>query len=339
MSSTVIFDDIIFKLQKSGGISTYWHELTSRIKNCASIQFRNINGNTLSRFFPVYLKSNLFHSSFYRINLHPSSKNVVTVHDFLYELRILKSFTSKLAIAQRCIAYNQADALICISENTKKDLIGFYPHLAKHPNIHVIHHATSFNYNSHVFPSARLLDLNDAGCKDFVLFVGGRLSYKKFDQALISFAKSELSKLDFSFVCTGSPLTNFERRSIEKLGLAGKVHVVEAASRSEILYLYRKAFALVYPSLYEGFGLPPLEAMSCGCPVIASNTSSIPEVVSDAGILVDVHNTLSISDALNKLLNDSIRHEYIIRGLDRAKLFSWDSTVAKYLQVYQSLLA
>lgn len=173
----------------------------------------------------------------------------------------------------------------------------------------------------------------------YILFVGNRGSYKNFNLALLGFAKSVLPQMGYSMVCTGSKFLEIEKKLINSLDLKHKVLVFERASHDELNYLYQNAFALVYPSSYEGFGLPPLEAMSCGCPVIASNTSSIPEVVGDAGILLNVQNISSISTALETLLNSEVRNKYITKGIARARLFSWERVAEKHIQIYHSLIA
>jgi mannosyltransferase len=139
-------------------------------------------------------------------------------------------------------------------------------------------------------------------------------------------------------ICIGTKFLDSEDKMIEKLGLKNKVLYFDNVNKENLGYLYQRAFALVYPSLYEGFGLPPLEAMSCGCPVIASNTSSIPEVVADAGILINPYDVNAIATALEKLLSDDIRNYYITKGLDRAELFSWEQTAQKYTEIYKSLM-
>jgi len=118
-------------------------------------------------------------------------------------------------------------------------------------------------------------------------------------------------------------------KSIEHYGYASDCHLAK---------LYRCSVAFVYPSLYEGFGIPPLEAMSCGTAVVASNTSSIPEVVGDAGILFDPTSTSDLVDILLNLLENSSKRECLIsKGLVRASMFSWDQTIAQTLEVYRSI--
>jgi glycosyltransferase involved in cell wall biosynthesis len=140
-------------------------------------------------------------------------------------------------------------------------------------------------------------------------------------------------------ICTGNPFTSGEQNLIDKLNLTNQVLLIDYATRSELQYLYQNVFALTYTSTYEGFGLPLLEAMSCGCPVIATNTSAMPEGVGDSGILLDqITEELSISHALNSLLDDTTRSNLIRKGFDRAKLFSWKNSISQHIEVYKSLV-
>ena len=101
--------------------------------------------------------------------------------------------------------------------------------------------------------------------------------------------------------------------------------------------LYKNALALVYPSFYEGFGLPLLEAINCGCPTIAANTSSLPEVVGDAGILIDPKDAGTISTALEQLLDPATREEYRKQGFVQAASFSWEKTAQKHIEIYKAV--
>jgi glycosyltransferase involved in cell wall biosynthesis len=118
-----------------------------------------------------------------------------------------------------------------------------------------------------------------------------------------------------------------------------KISLCGYATDEEIVSLYRNAAVFVYPSLYEGFGLPVLEAMAQGCPVIASNVSSLPEVVGDAAVLIDPFNTTELAEAIIKVLgDDELKREMSNKGINRAKLFSWDRTAEKYVEVFDSVL-
>jgi len=340
MRLNIIFDNIVYKLQRTGGISTYWQEITARISKHSDFNVCYISGSRLTRYLPIFTKADIIHSSYHRITLGSKTKNVVTVHDFLYELGILKTSGSSINILHKKVAIYAADAIICVSENTKKDLLSFYPRLKCGSNIYVIGHGSLFSIKNPtvINASKRLISFSKTRMNRYILFIGGRISYKNFNSALLGFAGSTLPKMDYSMVCTGAKFSDAEENFITSLGLQHKVLVLDNATNEELKYLYQNAFALVYPSSYEGFGLPPLEAMSCGCPVIASNTSSIPEVVGNSGILVDPQNISHISTALESLLDNDVRNSYIAQGIARAKLFSWDKAAQEYIQIYRSLM-
>lgn len=339
MAIALHLDDIIYQLQRAGGVSTYWREITSRVANHPSFRIKRTPGHQLTRFLPTFSAADVFHSSYYRVNVAPKPKSVVTVHDFLYELGYIKSFGKAINRQQIKFAILNADAVICVSNNTKKDLLSLYPSVSDRAQISVIYNGSSFCTNSGFVSSqvsSALTNLVEPG--KYVLFVGKRSGYKNFKNALLGFRESCLSKGEYSMFCVGSRFSDSENNDLEKLGLQQKVIAIGSVNNHELHHLYRNAFALVYPSLYEGFGLPPLEAMSCGCPVIASNSSSIPEVVGDAGILIDPKDAAAIAKALESLLDDRLRSGYIEKGLSQAKLFSWDKSAQKHIEIYQSLV-
>ena len=333
------FDDIIFQLQKAGGASVYWREVTSRVKDSKIFDIRHTAGSKLTRLLPVVSNATIFHSSHFRIPVSSKTKSVATVYDFTYELGWLKTAGSAINIFQRKQSVNRADAIICISHHTKFDLLTLYPQLRTHPHIYVVPLATSFNRTQlgDANISHRLATLAPVIENRFVLFVGTRTNYKNFDAALHGFTNSALPELDYKFVCSGSSFSDAEQSVLKKLGIQNKAFVIEYASDHELSYLYQNAFALLYPSFYEGFGLPLLEAMSCGCPAIAANTSSLPEVVGDAGILIDPSQPSTISTALDTLLDETTRENYVMKGLMQAASFSWDKTAQRHIEIYQAL--
>lgn len=333
------YDDIIFKLQKAGGASVYWREVTSRVWASNSFDIRHTKGSKLTRLLPVMSDADLFHSSHFRVPLSSRIKSIATVYDLTYELGWLKTAGSAINIFQRKQSVNRANAIICISHNTKLDLLNLYPELKTHNHVYVVPLATSFGLitPADVEVSERLADLVKAVENRYVLFVGTRTNYKNFDAALQGFVNSALPKLGYRLVCTGSAFSETEQMKLQKLGIQNKAFVIEYTSESELNYLYQNAFALLYPSFYEGFGLPLLEAMSCGCPTIAANTSSLPEVVGDAGIFIDPHEPSTISVALDTLLDETTRENQVMKGLVQAASFSWDKTAQRHVEIYKAL--
>ena len=174
----------------------------------------------------------------------------------------------------------------------------------------------------------------------YVLFVGQRSGYKNFEALLRAFAASERLKGDLRILCFGGgPLSTAELSLASELGL-GSHHLSQLRGSDKLLgNAYAHAIALAYPSLYEGFGFPPLEAMSAGCPVLVSNTSSLPEVVGDAAIKFDPKNIEELRTAIERVtVSDEVRRELIAAGHERRKQFSWPRCVERTIDVYRKLV-
>jgi glycosyltransferase involved in cell wall biosynthesis len=223
-----------------------------------------------------------------------------------------------------------ADAVICISENTKKDLLERYSFPEE--KIFITYLASeidaSLSYGTEPVPS-----------RPYFLYVGKRNSYKNFDGLLAAFAKAVSVQPDLALCVVGSPFSEAEEKLIAELKLTDHIEYCQDTSDRHLAKLYRCSVAFIFPSLYEGFGIPPLEAMSCGTAVVASNCSSIPEVVGDAGILFDPKSTGDLADILLSLLDrPTERDRLIAKGYQRIQAFSWDKTVAQTLDVYRSVV-
>ena len=254
---------------------------------------------------------------------------VITIHDLIQEIFSDLVVSGYQQAEEKRKAILAAQAIICVSENTKQDLLKFY----KFPEdqIFVTHLASELSlelaYGSETVPS-----------RPYYFYVGSRYGYKNFDNLLLAISKVISIEPDILLCIAGAPFNESEKRRIAELNLARHIENYGQVSDSHLAKLYRCSIALVYPSLYEGFGIPPLEAMACGTAVIASNCSSIPEVVGDAGILFDPKATHDLADILLLLLRSSTERDRLIeKGYQREKQFSWDKTVAQTLKVYQSL--
>lgn len=208
MNKHFYFDDIIDKLQKHGGISTFWHEMTSRVSNSSTFNIIRCSGTRVSRYIPVRVEQGVFHSSYYRLPLSKKVKSVVTIHDLIYELGFLHQMHSFVNTFQVKQAIRRADILVCVLENTKKDLLQIYPSLVRNSDIYVIPHGSTFAYipDSKIKPNSRLSCIDELRCK-YVIFVGKRSSYKNFELAFRAFANSKLPEHGIKLVCIGSRFT------------------------------------------------------------------------------------------------------------------------------------
>lgn len=171
----------------------------------------------------------------------------------------------------------------------------------------------------------------------FILYVGNHKPHKNVPSLV-----DALSRIRKDVSCSllllddGGDDCRRTRATVEAAGMSDRVVFLRDLPDSELPLLYNSADVFVFPSLYEGFGLPPLEAMACGTPVVTSNASSLPEVVGDAGIMVDPHSVEELADAILKVLRDAdIRDRMISKGFERAKDFSWQETARRTLNVYE----
>ena len=265
-----------------------------------------------------------------------NSVNVVTVYDMIHEI-FPDNFTAKdNTVDLKKNTIKQAGHIICISESTKNDLMRIYD--VPESNISV----TYLGYHSLPNVKSTYIDnqtLNNSE-KPFLLFVGQRGGYKNFLRFLKAVSISKKIFREFDVITFGGGIfSKSEKRYISQLGFCeNQVKNIQGGD-DMLSVLYSKAALFVYPSLYEGFGLPPLEAMNHRCPVVCSNTSSIPEVVGNAALMFSPSDIENISYTMEKVLyNTVIKDNLIVSGLERTKSFSWKKCAADTLEVYRSIL-
>jgi glycosyltransferase involved in cell wall biosynthesis len=224
-----------------------------------------------------------------------------------------------------------ATKIIAISDNTKTDIIKFYDIDPK--KIEVIPLATSLQMPV----SDSLLNLPQR----YILFVGNRDVYKNFSFFLTSISTLLNDEEDLFLICAGGGvLSDEEMLLLKDLRIIRKVLHYPIANDSTLSHLYRNAILFVFPSLYEGFGIPVLEAFSCGCAVAASNCSSLPEVGGEAVNYFDPKDPDSIQNVVAEIVhNNSLQDSLRIRGYQRLKLFSWEKTALNTKNVYDNLLS
>jgi glycosyltransferase involved in cell wall biosynthesis len=363
----ILYDGQIYSWQPAGGINRYFANLIDRLPqdfypsltNCMArdVNFPhhpNLNIYFYQRFnfrpgrislkveklyfrsISTWNKFDLVHPTYYESLTGQDFQKfqcpvVLTVHDMIHEL-----FPSQMDPAGTCAkkkqkAITSAQAIICISENTKQDLLRYYP--MPEDRITIIPHASeidiSLSYGDEPVPA-----------QPYFLYVGSRASYKNFDRLLQSFANVTATSPELQLCVVGSPLTKAEISLIAELKLDSQIRYYGFLSDRHLAKLYRCSMAFVYPSLYEGFGIPPLEAMSCGTPVIAANTSSLPEVIGDAGLLFNPVSTDELSDRLRFIMDNPASRDLLVKkGFERARQFSWDKTVSQTLDVYRAVAA
>lgn len=369
----ISYDYQVFTFQRYGGISRYFYELCFRIKNqsddvffpsilaplhvnqyikkltpnqlhtlCAVKPFRGsaramrIINEGVSLIRNRIFVPDLVHETYYsRRTVAPKNCPVVlTVYDMVHELFSQNFEINDSTTSLKRIAVERANHIICISESTKQDLIRLFG--TEEKKISVTHLGFSIN-SGEIVNASNITKLYD---KPFLLYVGSRAGYKNFSSLLKAYAASAQLRKNFDLISFGSTTFNAEEMVLmQKLGILNNVH--HATGDDQLLAQYYLAAAVfIYPSLYEGFGIPPLEAMYFGCPVACSNTSSIPEVVGAAAKLFDPSSVESIRAAIEELvMNKNERDSYIKLGHQRLKIFSWDKCATETAGIYQKLLS
>ena len=305
----ILFDNIIYTLQRYGGISVVWTELLRRARIDKDLQVteldytKDLTPRFMERYrVPAYKtqEPTLFHSSYFRVLPDSSVKNITTVHDLTYHF-YRHGLAKAVHLWEERHALHYSEAVICVSQNTKRDLLRFYPWY-KEDNIHVVYNGVGEEF----FP------IPSVEKKGFLLYVGNQnVDYKRFDVAQ---AVARMTGLE---LVTASGVT-----------------------REQLNTLYNEALCLLYPSDYEGFGIPVIEAQKAGCPVIAQNASSIPEVIGPDGLMVQ-HDTpqrmaQEMAEIVQQLKSRSTQ-AVIEAGFANAKRFSWDKAYEQTKQVYENI--
>lgn len=274
---------------------------------------------------------------FGRISICAGLPFIVTVHDLE---RICFPFSGQEPLEEASLkidaaAIRKADHIVSVSENTKKDLMRYLK--IPEEKITVVYNGVDhsvFKPNTQAVASF-----------PYILYVGSERPRKNLERLLEAFVllKKSSDFADLKLIKVGSPGRSaaFRQTTLQKikeLGLDGEVIFVDQITDERLVEYYSSARVLVYPSLYEGFGLPVLEAMACGCPVITSNVSSLPEVAGDAAFLVNPYDIRDICGAIARLLTDNrLRDELIARGKVRSRIFSWAKTAEETLNVYHQV--
>jgi len=298
----------------------------------------------LPRYWQPFEAVDVFHWPNFLLIPGVSGKQVITIYDLTFLLfpdyqPWLRMMGLAKGIAQSA---DRADMIIAISNHTKRDLV---THLGvSEKKIRVIHCAVSKAFrpieSSAMRPVLAKYGLPQDG---YVLYVGNIEPRKNLVRLLQAYSlmKGRGNFCHPLILCGGRGWMNKEVYDcVQRLSLEKEVKFIGYVPDEDLSFLMSGATLFVYPSLYEGFGLPPLEAMACGTPVVTSNSSSIPEVVGDAALMVDPHDVDGLSVAMERVLADKdLRADLRRKGLERAKLFSWEEVASQTLQVYSEVCA
>jgi glycosyltransferase involved in cell wall biosynthesis len=363
----ILYDHQVFSLQDAGGASRYHFELIRNLQGLSEVAIElllGLNGSVMpfgslqgakTRVFgrktaikpglpryvinesfsafiaPLRGEVDIYHPTLYRaLPWVRRRRVVVTHHDCIHE-RFPGLFSNAASIVEsKRKLFAQADAVICVSESSRRDLLHFYN--VPEMKAHVVYHGFS--------PLPLPEDGPPAQAEPYLLYVGSRAGYKNFGLLLEAFFRSGLAG-DYRLLAVGGgPFTPAEQERIASLKLGRSVTVLPKADDGTLARAYRDAALFVYPSLYEGFGFPPLEAMSLGCPVLVNQTSSLPEICGDAAFYFDAAaDAGELSRCLTAVLADdrgrALKREL---GEQRVRLYDWNRSAHRTLEVYRTVL-
>jgi len=327
------YKDFLFGLRPKGKAKIYkLLQKLNFIKNAETanqkISIECLKKQNFDIFHPTYYDS-------YFLKHIGKKPFVLTIYDMIHETYPeLFSADNKIARQKKILA-QKADKIIAISENTKKDIIKFIG--INEDKIQVIHLGSSINRQENNLKINT--DLLKKLPEKYILFVGNRASYKNFDN--FSKALIPLFKINkkLNAVCAGGgEFSDKEINFFKTFNITDKFRQY-SVNDSDMTLLYKNALVFVFPSLYEGFGLPILEAFNCGCPVAASNRGSLPEIAGNAAAYFNPEDISSITDAINNIIaDDGTKEKMKKNGFEQLKKFSWEKTAEKTLDVYNSIL-
>lgn len=369
----ILFDHQVFSWQKYGGISRYFAEIIRGVTQCGetallpfgfytqNVHLRDIAGIEMHPICPfpfkgIGLVQNYFGKrttlrSMFRERpdiLHPTYYDpyflgrserlhipfVLTVHDMIHEIfdhrsKSLISLDAVVVGGKKRLA-EKAAAIITVSENTRRDLLQLYPDIDP-DKVRVIWHGNS------LIPDLRApfrLDLPER----YILFVGNRKAYKNFSWFVRDISTYLLKNKRLHLVCAGSAgFDPEERQLLRDLQIDTITRHLPFGNDQELAEIYRRAICFVFPSGYEGFGIPVLESFACGCPAILNRASSLPEVGGDAVLYFDKNEKGSLIQAIDQVVDSAPkRQEMQGLGFARVKKFSWENSVTQHLNVYRA---
>ena len=285
-------------------------------------------------------RADVFHAPHYVLPVLSGSRSVVTIHDCIHLMfpQYLPN-RAAYAYAQASIwaATHKASRILTVSESSKRDILRFFD--VPPERIAVIHNAIDERFREQP-PESEMVRVRERYELQgtFVLYAGNVKPHKNLERLIEAFHLVRQSGLDdVKLVIIGDEVSKYAelRRAVHRYNLHKYVRFLGYMPDETLAVLYRLTSVFVFPSLYEGFGLPPLEAMASGAPVVTSNVSSLPEVAGEAAVLVDPYDPQSIADGIRRVLTEpELREELRARGLRRANEFSWEQSIRRVRQIY-----
>lgn len=259
------------------------------------------------------------------------NKTVVICHDLVTLLNPHASWIQKQWYKILVRWMSGAKAIVCISESTRNDLLKFFPDI-KIDKIKIVYNGIEKFWSDEVPVSEPCMMKANSG-KKFFLMVGTDAWNKNFNTAIS--ALQDFHQPDFLLIKIGE-LSDSSRAALERAGLNMQIVHFNQVSDSDLKWFYKNAEALIFPSFHEGFGWPVIEAMASGCPVIASDRSSVPEVGGTAALYFDPYNPNMLYEKMLTVLNNSAqRDKMIIEGKEQAKKFNWEYTAKQIVRLFE----
>ncbi len=346
----IYLDNLIFSLQSVGGISVYWKSFLERINqsNFEVCLINKANKNnllskeiqwskeiepdtwlpiTFTRIFPLVKllpKYSIYHSSYFRISLQKNVCNIVTLHDLAAEMDMVSGWKKRLKIKLQASAIKRADGIICVSETTRQSLLQIYPDTSVN-NTTVIYHGCSQEFYR---IENTVIDLKQ------IIFIGGRKDYKNFKTCLNVMALLPDYHL---IIIGGGDLSVAETVEIDTF-LSNRYTYIKDIPTSELNKIYNQSLCLFYPSYYEGFGMPVIEAMKAGCAVITTATKAVAEVAGEAAILIKHPKDIEgFKNEILKLSDKAYRDNWVKKGLVVANKYNWENNFNETMEFYKSI--
>lgn len=352
----ILYDSQIFWLQKFGGISRYFDELCKHGKAkfdyiVAGKYSENVYAPDISKMQPFPIKKNfkgkgrlirfanncsdkkairkddydIYHSTYYYVTEYPKNKpTIITAYDFIHELFPKNFPTDRFTVPAKNKSLHNATRIISISQNTKDDLLRLYPDIDE-SKIDVVHLAIEWK--------PREKNAQNRFEKPYILFTGQRGGYKNF----VTFTKAIapiLTSNDLFLVCTGQPFNEQEKSLFNELKIQARVFSL-FAGEDELRTLYENALCFVFPSKYEGFGLPILEAFVSECPAVLANASCFPEIAGVAAEYFDPDNEIDMRKKIADVVqSETLRQELVTKGLEQYKKFTMEKMIERTLNTY-----
>ena len=362
----ILYDYQAFSRNSYGGVSRYFSELYSHLNDSNvspyilapihrnvyldSISDGGVYGKYLKKYPPKttrlilkinqlisnavipLMRPNIIHQTYYGGHFYSAngSARILTVYDMIHELIANEISPLDQTSRSKLLSVNDSDHIICISKNTKADLMNFFN--VPEAKISVVYLGC---------------DMGKLGCgsgqskpfnsdRPYVLYVGNRFGYKNFKVLLEAYGALNLYETHDLLIFGGGELTDIELGMLDILGIPYSSIKHQYGEDNLLASIYKAAEVLVYPSHHEGFGLPPLEAMANSCPVISSSSSCMPEILGNAAIYFDPTSYEDLMIALMQIIDSKDnRVNYILKGVERSRLFTWKSCSDATLEIYK----